>query len=225
MHKGTDLFKEMASTENSASTEIASTENPTSSTTLFGFDLNIGLNPVELTVAGLWLGFGLGFAKSWRTPSLVSAELRRAAAFKAGGTRAAKVGAFAFVYSGMTLAAREFRGVAGPAEVDVPSSVAGGAITGMVFGATAGAYAASVGLLRGGALGFGFGAVQLLSASAIESLEGLEKLMADDAAAAAAAAAAPAGDGTRARELATHLDQLAKRMSPVAVPAPRQPEK
>jgi hypothetical protein len=192
---------------------------------LFGQDLNVGLNPVELTVAGIWLGFGLGFSKSWRTPALVSAELRRAAAFKAGGTLAAKVGAFAFIYSGLTLAAREFRGVAGPAEVDVPSSVAGGAVAGLVFGAPAGAYAASVGLLRGGTLGFCFGAVQFMSASAIESLENLQKKIEEDYAAAEAAAAAPEVGDARARELSAHLQQLAKRMSTVAGSAPRQPEK
>jgi hypothetical protein len=200
---------------------------------LFGYNLDrVVLNPLELTVAGVWLGFGLGFAKSWRTPALTTTALRRTAAIKAGGYLAAKVGAFAFVYSGMTLAARELRGVVGladdslqgPANVDVPSSVVAGSVTGLVFGAPMGAYAASVGLLRGGALGFGFGAMQFLSASAIERLEGLDEQIAQDAAASEAAAKIE-GDGSHTRELAAHLDQMAKRMSSVPAPAPREPEK
>jgi len=200
---------------------------------LFGYNLDsVVLNPLELTVAGVWLGFGLGFAKSWRTPSLTSIALRRTAAIKAGGYLAAKVGAFAFVYSGMTLAARELRGMVGladsgmdgPTNVDVPSSVVAGSVTGLVFGAPSGAYAASVGLLRGGALGFGFGAMQFLSASAIERLEGLDEQIAQDAAASEAAEKIE-GDGSHTRELAAHLDQMAKRMSAVPPPAPQQPEK
>jgi hypothetical protein len=187
---------------------------------------------LELTFVAMWAGFGIGLARDWRRPQIASDQLRRASAFKAGGSLGAKLGAFVFIYTGSYLAVRHVRSVPPSQAADVPSSVVGGALAGMVFGVPAGPHAATMGLLRGAALGFGFGVTQDIAAGVIASLE--EDLVAEEAAASVAgqegggfdgvpgaataalerseAAAAPATPAEEAAALASHLEALAKRM-------------
>jgi len=192
--------------------------------------------PLGLTFVSMWLGFGIGFARDWQRPQILSAELRRASAFKAGGSLGAKLGSFVFVYCGTCLAVRCVRGVPPEAPADVPSSVVGGGMAGLTFGAAAGPYAATMGLLRGAALGFSFGAAQDLTASAIASLEAQAggETGAESSEPGHAAVARRGGDGggggvedvadvaeaaaeltptEAAAALAAHLEELAQRMS------------
>ena len=142
---------------------------------------------------------------------------------KAGGSLAAKLGAFVFIYTGSALAAKHARGAVETSEVDVPSSVVGGAVAGLTFGAPAGVHSASMGLLRGGALGFAFGAFQYGANLVIAGLEGeadptcppggSSEVVSSGAPVAAQDSESPTGGP---RDLAVHLDKLAKRMDEVS---------